>query len=315
MRIEIAQKYRPFSHRPGIRFLIPMSEWEVQIFPSKLFFQNLGSSQKEELILPIQGPVRHFTALLDLERGRIEVSGQDKKGHFRYLLTPDKLQFEKGESYALPFITKREIPVSEEKLSLGVHKKQDWEMIERRLMLEEILPLWLRLAAWIPQPGKSAVHPVLKEDFKTLFQLAFVGMLSPRLEDENFHGVEIEKVKGVHPLSILHASARQIRELFFLEEGSSWSILPNLPKELHSGRFIQIQTEAGDRLALEWTKKQIKKMVIRAHTDRIIHLHLQKGIGSFRVRENARGKGKILKRDEPLQLRKGVTLFLDQFRH
>lgn len=326
MRIAIALKLRPFSHRPGTCCLIPFSTWEARIYPTKIRFQNLAMREERELTLSIQGPVKGFTIVQDLEKGRIEVFGKGYEGFFRYYITAGSLEFVKGETLPLDFIQKYELPPSKMRLSLGVHKKQDWELISRRSAMEEVLPFWIRLAQLIPEeafPKKKMGTLALLEEpftkqnayshFQNIFQVAFEGILSPRIADENFLGLIPEEKRGVSPIPLIHEGAKQIQELFFQEEEDLFHFLPKLPKEFHAGRLIYIKTSSGDQVDIEWTKKQIKKVIICPQTSRQIQLGLQKRIRSYRVRKNLRQKGEMRSSTQVIELKPGQTLFLDRF--
>lgn len=297
MRIKIASKLRPFSHLPGIRCIIPFSTCEAQIFPTKIFFHDLATGKREEQSLPVQGPVKGFTVLYDMEKGRLEVFGKAQSGYFRHFITADR---------------KVQLPPSQKRLSLGFHKKQDWELIQRRAEMGEIFPYWLRLAEIIPEVPFEPIGTgklLAEGKLELTFQAAFQGMLSPRLNDENYLGLIPEIATDKSPLGIIHEGARQIERLFFYEEKGIFHFLPKLPKELHAGRFINIPTAAGDVIDMEWSKKELKKVVIRAGKMRTIHLKLQSQLHKFRLNK------KIYPSDQPLELQEGKTYFLDRFTH
>ncbi len=320
MRIKIAVKLRPFSHKPGTRCLIPYSSWEISVFPAKLFFYNLAKHEELEISLPIKGPVGGFTILQDMEKGRVEVFGRGKRGYFRYFITTDGIKFAKGEKIPLPFLAKIELPTSQKRLSLGVHKKQDWDLIQRRSDMAEVFPFWIRLSQLIPQAPLAKVGTaVLVEEgrFDLAFQTAFQGILCPRLCDENHLGIlpEIETEKGASPLGLIHYGAEQIEALFFYEEGNTIHLLPNLPKELHAGRFVHLTTSKGDDIDIEWSKKELKKVILRPGKDRSIQLALQSRLRAFRLRTGLRQKGEECRHCQSLTLEKGKTLYLDRFTH
>jgi len=308
MRIQIKEKFRPFSHEPGTICLIPRTTWEARIFPAKIFFHNLETFEEKEVNLDTLGPVQGFTVQVDLERGEVSVFGKGKRGHFRYLL--DEKQF--------PFLKKVEIPLSKKRLHLGVGKAQDFSLMRRRMDMAEIFPFWLKMALFIPKvdlPKKTMGTMALLEEGKLdlAFQASFQGIFSPRLSDENFLGLipETGKVEGISPIGILHEGAKRIEELFFYEEGDTWNFLPNLLKEFHAGRFLQIGTKEGDLIDLEWSKKTLKKATIRPAKTREVSLILQRGIKTFRIRKSPRQKGQIASKN--VDLTKGQILYLDRF--
>lgn len=308
MRIQIKEKFRPFSHEPGTICLIPRTAFEARIYPAKIFFRNLETFEEKEVALDTLGPVHGFTVHVDLERGEVSVFGRSKRGHFRYLL--DEKQF--------PFLKKTEIPHSKKRLHLGVGKAQDFSLMRRRMDMAEIFPFWLKMAYLIPKvdlPKKAIGTMVLLEEGKLdlAFQASFQGIFSPRLSDENFLGLipESKKIQGVSPIGILHEGARQIEELFFQEQEETWNFLPNLPKEFHAGRFVQIETKVGDLIDIEWSKKSLKKAVIRPAKTRDVSLGLKRGLKSFRIRKSPRQKGEIASKNVALEA--GKLLYLDRF--
>lgn len=308
MRIQITQKFRPFSHQGGTYCPIPFTTWEVQVFPAKLKFRNLAGSGQEEKNLPIEGPVKNFTVVLDLEKGRVEVFGRGKKGYFRYFVSPNECSFLKEEK----------LPASKKRLFFGVHKKQDWDAIKSRLDIGEIFPFWHRLAQLFPEkPVQRVGTAKLLEKGMLLetFQAAFQGILSPRLIDENHLGIISEEKTSANPIGLIHEGAKQIEKLFFFEEKDMWHVLPALPKELHAGRFIFIETKEGDVLHIEWSKKELKKVIIDPAKTRPLQLSLQSRLKSYRVRKSTRQKGERISHNAPLELVKGQRLYLDRFMH
>ena len=318
MRIDIALKLRPFSHNSGTICLIPYSTWQVQVFVSRLYFTNLAGLEKKGLDLPIEGPVKGFTVMQDLQKGSIEVFGRGPHEYFHYTLTAGQLSFKQGETIALPFIKKVEIPPLEKKVSFGVHKKQDWEQIRKRSDCAEFFPFWVRLAQLIPfqslpkEPLGTML--LLKEGRLDLFfEAGFCGLLSPRFQDEHYLGLVPDVTTDFCPLGLLHEGARQIEALFFQEEGISWHFLPALPKELHAGRWTGLETKEGHQIDFEWSKKTLKKVIIHPLKDSAILLKLPSQLKTFRLRTQLRQKGKVLKCGESLAVREGQTIFLDRF--
>ncbi len=187
MRIKIAERLKPFSHVPGEPCLLPGTFFRCCIFPALIKIDSLAHAQPEPFaILPldVEGPLKDFTVLQDLERGIVQVWGHSAKGYFRYRLIPHQtgthpgiwLQIEKAPTEGLQvnhlqccagdqvLITQMgtekkvgSIPplsVCNERLSLGNHKAQDWTLIRRRLNLGEIMPIWFRLGNQIALPDR-----------------------------------------------------------------------------------------------------------------------------------------------------------------
>lgn len=325
---------RPFSHQAGTCCLIPHTCWEARIYPTKIFFRNLIDNRREELNLPLKGPMKRFTVVLDLEKECIEIFGISLQGYFQYKLLIENDQLilrhkKKGEHF-LPFISIYKQELNKERLFLGIHKKQDWDLVCRRKMMEEIFPFWIRLSQIIPKvtaPEKPWGNFALLEKgiekkdvvdhFSLIFQTTFQGILSPRIKDENYLGVLPEETipSTISPIGLIHEGARKIRRLFFQEDGDKIFILPGLPPEFHSGSFVAIQTSLGDHFDLEWSKKEIKKICIFPKKTRFLTLCLQKKIHSFRLKKTLKGKGERYKSTDNIEIQQDIPLYLDRFEH
>src|ERR1700688_868586 len=86
MRIDIAQRLRPFSHVPGAACLLPKSRWQVQVFPTLLLFKNLQNGELLKWELDLKGPVRGFTVEQDLEKSHVRVFGHSPLGYVCYVI-------------------------------------------------------------------------------------------------------------------------------------------------------------------------------------------------------------------------------------
>ncbi len=140
MKITIAQKLAPFSHTPGAQCLIPGTTCLVEAFPTLIRFHDF------EYKIAVQGPVTGFTLLQDLEKNCVFIFGKGKEKFYRFRLRASDGGFEllcekskKKEFFAAPIDFY--LPPIWERLSLGSHKKQDWDLVARRLDLKEILPV------------------------------------------------------------------------------------------------------------------------------------------------------------------------------
>lgn len=327
MSIKVAERLRPFSHLPGSSCLLPKSNLILQIFPSLIRFNDL-----QEIPLDLQGPVKGFTIVQDLEKGRICVHGKAVNGFFRYFISQeekgvliqfDKYPIEKENLFIFSFSQK--VCFSPERLSLGMHKAQNWELIRQRADLKEIFPLWLKLAHLIPESnhGENSLlekcrDGILKKEkenvfhsFLNLFHVNFYGMLVPRLHDAEYQGFSYLS-SGIIPHFLLKEGAALIRSLFFQEKENKISLLPCLPPQCHSGRYLNLQTSFGFSFDMEWSKKSLKKLIIQSNSAQTLYLDFPKSLKSYRLRTSLKDKGKRIDSLAPLQCDPGVLL-LDCF--
>ncbi|QVL57268.1 MAG: hypothetical protein KFB93_07760 [Simkaniaceae bacterium] len=219
-----------------------------------------------------------------------------------------------------------------EKMHFGCSKKQDWPLVRRRLSLEEILPIWFELGKHIPKHPlldvgtsrylKMCVTLYAQKDrdqigraFLELFKVGFEGILTPRLIDTDYQGhtLDEEIPKEASPLLLLGEGARLIRKLLIEKQEETLAILPCLPKEIHAGRFVDV--DCGDALTidLEWSKKLIRRLTLRPKKDQTTILSFQKPIESFRLRMGRKGRGKLIPIGTPLELKKDTLYILDRF--
>lgn len=357
MKITIAQPLRPFSHQSGSSCIIPYSRWKITAFPSLIRLEHMTEADTLDIHLSLQGPVKDFTVQQDLEKGAVLIFGVALQGYFRFVLRQKDrglcLDIEKTPPVGIDLLignqpchiegakelilsTKQETTSFriQEKLSLGVHKCQDFALIRKRAQMAEIFPHWLRLAQMTPHTPASAAscgiidllercaNVVSEADriavipsFLPVFLAGFSSILAPRLQDDEFQGIMAvtSYPAGSSSLDVISKGAKIIRSLFFKEEGARYHILPCLPPEFHCGRFIGIETVCGDRLDIAWSKKQIHTMIIYPLETKEMHLSLQKDIRSFRLRTCLSDKGVVLDALAPVLCKQGQTVYLDRF--
>lgn len=350
MHITIAERQRPFSHTPGTRCLIPGTSLRATVYPTRVMLHDLSVypyTMQGDYFLPLRGPVKDFTVQLDLEKGQIVAWGHYAEGYLRYRIGKGN----SNKSYSLwlekwpeaagsspEFFSAspelKEQPLSLERLSLGCHKAQDWDLVLRRNDSSEILPYWLRLGqltssmpteeeagtlatlfscrSALQSKEKQAVLPA----FQNLLHAGFEGILSPRLEDVDYQGYGLPPLpEGFHgsPLPLLTEGAKLIRDLFIRWEGLRLDILPLLPPAFHCGRLLQVKCGDVVEVDMEWSKKTIRRMVLSAKRDGSLVLGFQQGVKSFRLRTGPRERGSRLPASEPIAIESGKVYDLDNF--
>lgn len=320
MKIKIAVKFKPFSHTPGASCLIPGTSVVLQAFPTLL---SIGG---QDWKMPLTGPVHGFTLQQDLEKDCVYVFGKAREGYFRVRVEAHdagvKIVAEKGPlksdflGMEIAIAPKKEM----ERLSLGNHKIQDWDLVQKRGDLIEILPvlffLGQKIPRILPQPLKGTAQLLkspekraeLEQALSAFFRAGFKGILVPRLMDDQHQGfVPEEKVDG-EPSFLLQEGAKMVRSLFFVQNERRLQFLPHLPISFHAGRFLGTQCPGIGQIDFEWSKKLLRQVQIRANTTGEVLFEFQKEIETFRV-----NKKKKIKRGEPLFLEAGKTYYLDRF--
>lgn len=360
MHISIAERFRPFTHLPGTSILLPFSKLRFQIYPAYIRVCDLSVADSvlvAEISLNLFGPLSGLTMMQDLEKGCIKVWGTSKKGFFRYrihattsspgfIFIIEKFPAEALVSYLPEIYCKTQSyieMVQPERLSFGVTKVADWELVRRRLSLAEILPFWFRLGQLIPSVDlhdagtanllndiKSALIEKKTLDVATLFKelycVGFEGLLSCCLVDPYHQGLALPKVlegASCSPLLLLTEGVKIIRQMFiFIHQESSApsvpshiEILPCLIPELHAGRLCGVPLSTLGSIDFEWSKKKMRKMIFRSTKKQIIYFQFQHEISSFRLCEASSNVCIRKICGEPIEFAENCTYFFDHFHH
>lgn len=349
--IKIAQRYRPFSHSLGTISPIPGSCYSAEVFPALIRIHGLKSPL--EIHFDLKGPFQGFTCMQDLEKGVLRIFGENASGYFRYLLQATEsglaLTLEKAkEKVCIKYgkdweeLIPRErvvvvrgsfsLPAPAERLSLGLDKAQDMDLMKRRGDLREILPLCHKLAAFLPplKTEKLAGTAVLLREceenikarkrievlpsLKKLFSSSFTGLLHPRILDTDHQNIIPEENSDaqMNPFFVLAIFRELIRMLFIQEGKNSLSLLPCLPPEFIFGRFIDVQAGFGS-LDMEWSKKILRRVILKPTITADVQLLLQPEIRDFRFRHGRKDKGRTCAAGAVLPLQAGQVYYLDRF--
>jgi len=331
MLITIAARYRPFSHRPGVVCIVPGTDVSIQVFPALI---KIGEA---EIALNVKGPVKDFTLVQDLEKGYVTVFGKTASGYMRYkiLCTPDGLVLRTEKVPEEPFVLGDATLVKcnfsnylpQERLSLGMHKALDWDLVSRRQDLREILPVWHRLGLMTPPGNEEEGASLLDECRKVildrekekkfpaieaLFLTGFSGILNPRSSDEEHQGFALPPVNG-SPITLLSSFAKLIRSMFLRYEGNELEILPALPPEIVSGRLCSLTLPGVGNLDLEWSKREVRRLIFKPLESVKLAFRFPKNVGRMRVRLNDKEKGVNLKSGISLDFEGGRRYFFDRF--
>ena len=375
MHITIAERLRPFSHLPGTAFVVPGTCLSLEIFPAFSRVTDLTLALPvvlAEISVEINGPVDDFTVIQDLENGSLRVFGTSSDGYFRYsvrgiengkgievtveksplngiLFHSQGLWVSHNPSSIPPggkiYFAETEIEEATpfqiaglERLSLGSHKLQDWELVRRRLSFTEIFPLWFRLGQMVPQPASNeltgtalllndcrqsisanAPEKILAE-FKKLFLAGFEGVLSPQLVDTDYNGIKHHgndfseaPDEEATALTILTEGAHLIRSLFVRQENNIIHILPSIPPEFHCGRFLDVKCGNKGLLSLEWTKKSMRCMSFTAQEDQKIAFTFSNHEKKCRLRTSTKDKGIEYIPGVELNILAGQNYWFDNF--
>ena len=266
--ISIREKTRPFSHHVNTRSPLPGTNLVVQGSPEKIVIGDL------EVVLG-HDPYLPFTQILDLERNCVWISG---KG-FRVKVFAVASGIYVGERF-FSHEHSFHLPKNIERLSFGVHKAQDWEMVLRRMDMKEILPVVYHLSQKVPKEEEAG-----RFEYRSFFE----EMLVPQ--------------KG------LHSAFTEIRSQFVQEEEKELTLLPNSP--FTAGRMTNVKTSFGF-VDMLWVKGSLQKVTLHIKQLEDLVLKLPMGVKTFRIKEHLAERGRVVKVGELMKLSPG-TLYLDRF--
>ena len=225
-----------------------------------------------------------------------------------------------------------------EKLFLGSHKHQDWELVQRRLSFTEIFPVWYSLGQVVSQSFSNRLvgtalllneckHAIaanapdkILDKFKKLFLSSFDGVLSPRLIDTNFQGIKyqgsdltINPTEEASSLTLLVEGMKLIRSLFVQVTDETLHILPQLPPEFFCGQMIDIKCGKQGFLSIEWTKKSIRRMTFSALQNQKIAFTFSNHEKKCRVRSSFKDKGIVYVPSSQIDIIAGQNYWFDNF--
>jgi len=314
MKIKIAQKLKPFSHTPGSACLIPGTCSVVEAFPTLIRFHDF------EYPIEVKGPVEGFTLLQDLEKNCVYIFGKGQDNFYRFRLQASSAGFtlfseKTKESHFFAAPIEFYLPPVWERLSLGSHKAQDWDLVLRRFDLKEILPVLFGLGQKIPLISPQSLSGPLRllneHQLKEFCLVAFSHILVPRLHDDHHLGLISNEPSQGNPFFVLQESIKFIRSLFFRQNGRRLDFF--VPPLFDEGRLLHLQVEGIGEIDLEWASKKIRRMILRAFQSGEVVLNFPKDIKNFRVLETSSSKRKKHLNSEPFLLEKEKTYFFDNF--
>lgn len=354
MRIKIAERLRPYSHQPGVSVILPFTNVRLQIFPALIRLYRLDRSEPLLLAafpLKIEGPLSQFTVCQDLEKGCVLIWDQGPAGFRRVRISVRDgdivLTCERGTTALQCSSGAQQLSAQEsivllsqdmllsipsylplERLSLGSHRTQDCARWRTQMDLHTLLPFWLRLGRMVPDPGPvlqtgtakllSDLPHMSRDQLYSAFQqvllAGFEGLLSPRLIDTDYQGLNLSPPdQGTSPLVLLTEGSKLIRNLFIQQHEQILDLLPALPPEFHCGRFTGIDCQGLASLDLEWSKKLLHRMVLIPKRDSTWTFQCQRDLRRFRLRRTMNEPGLIHPCGTSLLLQANVPYFFDRF--
>ncbi len=294
----------PFSHISGSRCLIPGTHYLVEAYPALIRIRDLEGEIVKERPLDVHGPLKQFTLMQELNRGYVRIFSESYKLYVDRDLN----------------ITEKKPPslLGGEMLFLGCFKKQEWEKLRARKELNELLPLWFRLGSLLKLPPREENeggllslleppnHPEeIAPRLKALFLAGFYSMMVPRREDTDYQAILPQDTPPLraNPLYLLSEGAALIRSFFYRFQGDNIFFLPSLPPECFAGQFLNLEGWVD----IEWSKKCLRRVSLRPSYSRVVTLHFQSGLKTYRLGRHERS---CL---EPLEIKAGEHYVLDRF--
>ncbi len=292
--------------------------------------QNLEKNRIEVFGISEEGYFKYF---IFSEKRRIVLQMiKTPKTGISYQLADKNEKLSAKEEISFP-IALHTFAESDEKLSFGIHKQQQMEKITEREDLLEILPIWFALAQKMPivKKKETGCLSLLGEckklidekkrtevffQWKKIYLACFYDAFVPRLFDDDYQGI-CENTKLLpfpSPVHLVFSCGYElIRSMFIKQESNALFLLPCLPVECHCGRMLDLQCENIGSIDLEWSKKMIKRMIIRSVSDENVLLHFPSSIKRFRLRLHRKDRGRWVQSGQSIEMHGNKTYFLDRF--
>ena len=276
MSIKIDQKLKPFSHRFGARCVVLKSRIVVEIFPALIRIQGI------EFPIQITGPVKEFTVQMDLERECIFIWMIAKEGYFRFKIHADqeiiltvirspKNGVQIGSNRLMPkhsiVLCKSETTLqasTSERLFLGSWKDQDWDLIQRRSDLKEILPILFSLGQKIPylEKGHGGTVDLMDKSLLKCYMASFTDFLIPHLTDQMHQGIVLEREEKGDPMSLFSIFYEKMKQSILIERKNEVEIFSDFIEQFPSGKATHLKVLDGE-IHLEWSKHFLRKMIFQ----------------------------------------------------
>jgi hypothetical protein len=221
------------------------------------------------------------------------------------------------------------------RVSFGCHKPADWELVKRRLSLAEILPHWHYLGQLIPPfnnqetyvEGIGALfqqcHQIIQENrpekternLLNLFQAGFKNILVPRSNDDDYQGIiPREMIANNSPLFLLQKGFHLIQNLFIQQTEQTIHILPHLLPSFFCGRLLKVPLKKGGSLSMEWTKKTIRRLIVRSEEEQTLRFLFRSGVKTHRIQcIDQQGKAERVECGAFIHLNKNSFYHFDNF--
>lgn len=272
----------PMSRRASLRALLPQTE--------KIFTISHHAIQSDGMqwVFPIPLERSSMSTQLELHRGQIRLNYK-KDGKQNHILISSQGIYSGSECLQSLSFPPSVQPARLEILDLGSHKTIDIDARGRNIPLDQLLPAWFSLG-----------------------QIAGSGDLFPVERLKEFYFDSFEDLFSTKAPHALQTGYRSIRSYFFQQDGTLLNFLPELPKGLDSGRLRLFSNDLT--ITLEWSKREVKRIVMQAHEEGIWKLNFPNKCTSMRRRFDHKMQEGPAVAPNTISLKKGEYAFLDQFR-
>lgn len=254
--IKIHERFRPYSHRPGTSVLVPGTKYIVTAYPTLIEVTLEGQKIASKMI---PGTYDTFLVSQNLEQGFVVIHSAKEK---HYVDAQGQI------------LDAKPLPRShQERLFLGCNKAQNYDKVRERADLEEVLPLWHKLAGYYA--GTHSITDPLAE-YLSYFSASFV----PRSADSEHQGFHLPNLKD--PFEILNQ--KSIRS-HFIDEDHEKIIVKKT--SFISGRLIHAEFSSGT-IHYEWTKSFPRQLYFDGDISKL-EIAFPSEVKSYRVTTTEKG--------------------------
>ena len=320
---------------PGSYFLVPLTDYIVQVFPAQIVFHRLSVKESHGFLFDVQPLVTKFEVKLDFGRHRIEVSMHTEAGFFSYQIKaiegfitlkpsklPSKLAMSNVALQAHQSVTLIPCEVflpTKQSIFLGSLARKDAVHVALEGNLTTLIPWFLTLTSHLqvklplgdldPFYRNWLAHKTYWEKgVKALFQGFTQGFFAPEPSLRckfNYPPLVPFELNPREHLALIH---QMILSSFIKEEGERILLLPSLPKTYHQGI---VEFDGGSyQITFQWSRGMLRKLKFLSSSSKNTTLVFPSSVNSITV------EGKVHRLESSLyhyQAQAGVPLKIEAF--
>lgn len=341
--------FRLYSEKPGVQIPWLASCELLQFYPSLLRIED-SQSQVHEIQIQSEETLNSFKIFYDLLKDQIEVFLESTNHFYHFVLSREAKQWllnlkrasqplqitlneykqkvSQGETFLIEAMHMERLKKTKEVIFCGEHKKSEVEAIFKRSDVREYLPFLFLMAQnnsfqefkktssfknhlALEKALESHQHNHLIAPLNHLIKTNFSDFFVPHVGDPfSWSFEEKDSENTMDRFNLLGSLYPLLRRFFLLKKQTQLFFLPHLPAELHCGKALQFQEEHLC-IDFEWSKKQLKRILLKPSRDQVLTLHFPSKMKHCRIQVD--NNSSFFQNGEQIALQANKNYQLDRF--